>query len=113
MVNIFCQILFLKQKSKCITEDAFLELGLDSFKRESRGLFLFLNAVYCYRSIFISGSCETVLENGNMKMGTTGVQNKYFLDAEKHTICVTQFALEVEFTISLSTLGYFVSDSGI
>lgn len=53
------------------------------------------------------------MENGNMKMGTTGVQNKYFLDAEKHTICVTQFALEVGFTISLSTLGYFVSDSGI
>lgn len=26
--------------------------------------------------------------------------------------CLTQFALEVEFTISLSMLGYFVSDSG-
>ena len=29
-----------------------------------------------------------------------------------YAFCLTQFALEVEFTISLSMLGYFVSDSG-
>lgn len=54
------------QKSKFLT--------VHSFKRESRGLFLFLNAAYCYRNIFISGTCETVMENGNMKMRATGVQ---------------------------------------
>lgn len=48
---IFGQILFsLKQKDKCMTEDAFPELGLDTFlfKRENKGSFLFLNAVYCW-----------------------------------------------------------------
>lgn len=49
LVYIFGQILFyLMQESNFSTEDTFLELGLDSFyfKRESRRLLLFLNAVY-------------------------------------------------------------------
>lgn len=84
----FWSIFFLIQKSKFLTEDAFLKLSLFSFKRESRRLLLFLNAVYCYRSIFISGACETVMENGNMKMRTTGVQNKCFRML-KSILCVT------------------------
>lgn len=78
--NFWSNFIFLNAEKHILDRNCFSRIGLRFFffKKESRKLFHFLNAVYCCRGIFISGPCETVTENGNMQMRTTGVQNKCF-----------------------------------
>lgn len=83
-----------------------IRLRYFSFKRENKGLFLVLNAVYCWFLWNSYGKWHYENEDN-------WLSKEMFLDIEKHTMCVIHFALEVEFTVSLFTLGYFVLDSGI
>lgn len=101
------------QKSKFLTEGAFLDLGLDSFILKGKDCFPFWMQCIFMEVIFISDACETgemvTWKWGQLmsKISVSGCRKAYYM-----CFYLTQFALEVGFTKSLPTVGYIVSDSG-
>lgn len=89
-IHLGVNFIFFNSEKQIFDRRCFSRIGLRFFyfKREGRRQLLFLNAEYCYRSIFISGACEAVMENGNMKI--TDVQKKCF-SMLKSILCVLLF----------------------